>query len=330
MQLVTREFLEQDPHLPKFLGWIEAPQEVNRIMKDLPMPLVGAQGEPIPALDENKEVLTYEIFRQVVGRDEYPGPQAIGDCVSHGWKRLTDYLAVIQIYLQLKSEFGDMARMDDPDVAERKSALLEEFQEASTEVIYGLSRVEIGGQRGSYSDGSVGAWAAKAVSTYGTISWKALADKGLGGSYDPKRAKEWGAKGIPPELETLSKQHPVKVVSMVKNFRDAAALCQNGYCVAVCSNQGFTMTRDAQGFCRAQGTWNHCMMFSSCRFDRPGLLCHQNWGNNVPDGPRYKNQPTNTFWVDENIVDRMLGQSDSFTGSGFQGYPAQNLLTWTH
>jgi hypothetical protein len=313
--------------IPKFFGWVQRPDEVEKVLAGLPMPLAQSV---VPALDENKEVLLYDIFRQVVGRDEYQGPQKIGDCVGHGWKRGVDYTAVVQIHMQLISEFGQTLSYDSPDVNNRKGQLLEEFQEASCEAIYALSRCEVGGQWNSMSDGSVGAWAAKAVSTFGTISWKALAAAGYGDSYDPNRAKQWGAKGLPDKLEPSAKTHLIKNVSLVKSFKEAAALIQNGYIVPVCSNRGFTMTRDNQGFCSPSGVWNHCMMFGSVRWDRPGLLCHQNWGKNTPSGPLYKNQPDNTFWVDANVCDYMLNQEDSFSPSVFQGYPIQNLLTWAH
>lgn len=328
MQLVTKEYIENNPDSPKFLGWIDAPQEVDRIVQDLPTPFVTDSNAPVA--DDTIEVLTYKIFESVVGRGEYPGPQGIGDCVGHGYKRGTDYTAIIQIHLQLKNEFGSTISYADRDVQFRKAALLEEFQEASCEAIYALSRVEVGGQRGSYSDGSVGAWAAKAVQQYGTISWAELAKRSLGGTYSSARAKDWGAKGLPDDLESFSKQHTIQTVSKVTSYEAAKALCQNGYTVVVCSNQGFTTVRDAQGFCKASGQWNHCMMFSSYRPDRPGLLCHQNWGLNSPTGPRYKDQPSNTFWVDATTVDRMLKQNDSFTLSAFQGYPAQDILTWIH
>lgn len=309
------------------LGWIRAPQEVDKVIATLPYKSMSGI---TPASDEQTEVLAYEIYRKIVGRDEYPGPQLIGDCVGHGYKRMTDYLAVIQMHMQLKTTFGDTMQYGDPEVEQLKSQLLEEFQETSCEAIYALSRVEVGTMDGSYSDGSVGAWAAKAIQDYGTISWKALQAAGLSGTYDHNRAKQWGAKGLPNELESVARQHLVKVVTPVRNFKEAAALCQNGYTIAICSDRGFTTQRDNQGFCQPSGTWNHCMMLSSSRWDRPGLLCHQNWGRNNPSGPKYKDQPDNTFWVDAKVVDYILAQNDSFTGSGLMGYPVQNLLTWKH
>jgi len=319
-----------------FFGWVQNPAEVERVMKGLAVPLFGAAA---PSLDENKDVYLWETVRKVLNQDAPKGPQKIGDCVSWGWSNLVNYVQCVEIYKQLHSK--NLLQLPDKDLfqgtlldynnlVDDRQAILEEYQETATEVIYALSRVEVGGQRGSYSDGSVGAWAAEAVTKWGTLSRKYLESKGLGGAYDPNRAKKWGAQGLPDNLEPDAKQHLIKTVSQVKSFREAAAAIQNGYPVAVCSNQGFTMTRDGQGFCRPQGTWAHCMLFVGVRWDRPGLCCSQSWGPNTPDGPRDKDQPDNTFWVDDKTCDRMLSQDDSFTGSQFDGYPAQDLIHWDH
>jgi hypothetical protein len=317
-------------------GWIQDPDEVQRIVATLPMPY--AQGMT-PALDEKKEFFCWDIARKVLnGQDVPKGPQKIGDCVSWGWHNLVNYVSLLQIYkelrlkgvLDLESQRSGWTSAQFAEQQLIRDTILEEYQEACTEAIYGLSRVEVGGQRGSNQDGSVGAWAAKAVSEYGIITRKYLDKKGLGGAYDPTRAKKWGAQGLPDDLEPEAKQHIVKTTSMVKTFAEAAALIQNGYPVAVCSNQGFSMQRGADGFCNPEGQWAHCMLFCGVRWDKPGLCCSQSWGPNTPSGPVAKGQPDNTFWVAESTVNRMLSSEDSFTGSEFQGYPAQDFLTWHH
>jgi hypothetical protein len=302
--------------MQELCGWIDNQPAVESVLAELPYPLFSSAGRELlnqSATDD--PVLLYDIFREVIKSDPPSGPQAIGDCVSWGWGNLVNYVAAVQIHQQLKS--GQLT-------AAEAVALIEEYQEACTEAIYALSRVEVGGQRGSRSDGSVGAWAAKAVSTYGTLSRKKC------GPYSGQRAKDWGASGLPDNLEPEAKQHLIKTVSQVKSFDEAFAAIGNGYPVAVCSNQGFTMTRDSEGFCSPSGRWDHCMLFMARRSDRPGLCCSQSWGPKTPQGPLALNQPGNTFWVDAKVADRMLGQGDSFTGSQFQGYEAQDLVSWKH
>lgn len=296
------------PEVAQF-GWTPAPAEVERLlMAGLETPLKGQL-----SLDPNKEVLLYKVFRDAVGRDAPKGPQGIGDCVSWGWSNLINYIQAVQI-----------------DQAKKNGLVVPEFQEIMTEATYAFSRVEVGGQKGSYSDGSVGAWAADAAKRFGYLSRAYAASKGLSPDYDKNRAKEWGAKGVPDNLEPEAALHLCKSVAMVQSFDEAATFIQNGYPVAVCSDQGFTMTRDSQGFCKPQGTWYHCMLFMAVRFDRPGLCCSQSWGANTPDGPLALDQPDNTFWVDSATVTRMLKQRDSFAGSPFDGYMPQDFTDWKH
>jgi hypothetical protein len=303
-------------------GWVNNPDEVARQVAMLPRPLFG----DVLSADESKEVRLYDVVRKVIGKDAPKGPQGIGDCTSWGTGNFVNYTSCIQIFNKLKDNNLLHSDFEDP----QRQAIVEEYQEVATEAIYALGRVEVGGQKGSYNDGSTGIWSMQAISKYGTLSRKFLESKGLGGSYDKNRAKKWGALGLPDELEPSAFEHRVKIVSMIKSYSEAVAAIQNGYGVVVCSDQGFTMTRDRQGFCTPSGTWYHCMFFMANRIDRPGLCCSQSWGANVPDGPLDKEQPDNTFWVDANVIDRMLRQGDSFTGSAFDGYIAQDVTTWRH
>jgi len=325
MDIVSLDYINSPG--PSFLGWYDSPDSVEEQLAQMPIPL--AQGN-LPKLDEKKEVLLYEIVRQIINMDLPAGPQGIGDCVSWGWSNLINTVACVQISESLKAQNLLTVAPDDIEGQLRRSAIIEEYQEAATAVLYALMRCEVGGQWGSRSDGAVGAWAAKAATDFGSLSRPALIKAGLSGTYDPKRAKEWGAKGLPDALEPAAKQRILKTTSLIQTFEEAVTSIQNGYPVAVCSNRGFTMTRDSQGFCLPDGTWYHCMLFFANRWDRPGLCCKQSWGKTTPGGPLAKNQPTNTFWVDEKVVNYMLKQRDSFNGSNFQGYPAQDIVTWKH
>lgn len=307
------------------LGWIDNPAEVEKALSTMHMPMAAGN---LPSLDDKKEVFLYENFRQVVKADPPKGPQGIGDCVSWGWSNLINYIAAMQIWQQLKSQ--GLLNAETPEDHLVRNAIIEEYQETATEAMYALARVEIGGQRGSYEDGAVGAWAAKAATDFGTISRKALIKAGLSGPYDKNRAKDWGAKGLPDNLEPIAKTHLIKTTSLITDFDQAGSAVQNGYPVAICSNRGFTMTRDNQGFCAPSGVWNHCMLIVGVRFDRPGCCISQSWGANTPQGPTDKNQPDNTFWADASVINYILKQQDSFTASQFMGYQAQDVVTWRH
>jgi hypothetical protein len=284
-------------------GWLNRPKEVERFLSTLATPLFADAGAHLKDTGKGKTVLLYEAARKVMGQDLDPGPQKIGDCVSWGWGGAVDLLACVEVLAGERETYSWDLR-------------------TCTEAVYALSRVEFGNLDGSYEDGSVGAWAAAAAAKGGYLSRQKL------GPYDPKRAKAWGAKGLPDEYEAEAKTHVVETVSLVKSYEEARDLIANGYPVPVCSDQGFSMTRDAKGFCRPQGTWNHCMKFVAASDDsaRPGLLCDQSWGPDTPDGPKGDfDIPDNSFWVEAQTVTRMLRQGDSYAIAGFKGYEARSI-----
>ena len=306
-------------------GWQANADEVNRIASTMPQPCF-MNGTP----RGTDPVLLYEIYREVAGEDDL-GAQGIGDCVSWGFKHLVDYIQATEIHREI-NDLSAVQGLTGEELRRATEKKLYGFQMSSSEVIYALSRVEVGGQRGSRRDGSVGAWAAKAIQQYGTISYKRLEELGQGGAYDAKRAKNWGASGLPDDLEPEAFKHVVGTTSLVTNFADAAHLIENGYGVAVCSDVGFEnarrgsqTARDEQGFATPRGTWKHCMFFNAVRYDRPGLCLVNQWPLGAFTGPLALNQPKNSFWVDEKYVNTMLGQRDSWTASGHRGYPLRPL-----
>lgn len=304
-------------------GWREDRSEVSRICSTLPMPMF-MNGQP----RGTDPVCLYEIYREIAGGDDL-GVQLIGDCVSWGTKHLNDYVQCTEIKREINLLQEALA---GDELAKAVQAKLYGFEMTSSEVIYGLSRVEVGGERGSYSDGSVGAWAAKALAKYGSLSYKALGRLGLEDKYSGKRAKSWGATGLPDNLEPEAYKHIVGTTSLVTSFQDLAHLIENGYGVAICSNVGFenggrgsTTLRDSKGFATPRGQWNHCMFASAVRYDRPGACIINQWPLEAFDGPLDLNQPKNSFWADERVIDQMLKQGDSWTLSGYQGYPLRPL-----
>lgn len=288
------------------LGWFHDPEEVDRLLATLPRPLFAAAAPRLEGSGQGKTTLLYKAFK-VINKGvyiDYPA-QTIGDCVSHGFGHGVDLLEAVQIALGRQAE---------------------SFHQTATEAIYGLARVDIGGQRGSFSDGAVGAWAAKAVSTIGTV------DRDVVGPYDGNRAKDWGARGIPASVKAQAGRHKVKSVSLVSTYEELEDALANGYPVPVCSDQGFTLQRDEDGFCEPKGHWGHCMLIVGVRADdRPGACIFQSWGPEMPAGPLALDQPSNSFWADRDTVAAMLSMQDSWALSQFEGYPGQAIPgSWSY
>ena len=295
-------------------GYTPNPEAAKAYEQSLPRPTIREAGPGLFKGANNEPVLLYRALvrtcREKTGRDWVVGSQGIGDCVSWAWAHAAD------IHLAVQYQLGDSA----------------DWQPAATEAIYGGARVEGAGRStGGWSDGTYGAAAAKWVSQWGIVhrrDYPGLVDVS---SYSADRAKQWGyygcgGQGDKGRLDAEARKFPIRNVALATSFDEAAAAIEAGYPVAVCSMQGFTSHRDAQGFARASGQWAHAMCFIAVRHDRPGLLCLNSWGPDWIDGPKWpSDQPDGTFWVDSAIATSMLDDRDSFAVSGYEGFPFRDL-----
>ena len=251
--------------------------------------------------------------------------QGIGDCVSHGFEFGCTVVHAVDIILKRLHWLWNGPY--------------------ATEPIYGGSRVEARGLRpgqGGWSDGSYGGAAAKWLT-----KWGALLRQDYSGAtgnlehdlrvYSPKKASQWGNWGCggqadAEKLDVIAKERPVKSAHLVKSFAEAAASIENGYPVPVCSNQGFG-SRGKDGFAPPSGEWMHCMCFAGVRYDIPGLLLVNSWGNSWgTTAPFY---PANyphveivkcSAWVKADVATRMLAAwEDSFALAGIDGLKRREI-----
>ena len=267
-----------------------------------------AQAGPDLALDESRDVFLGSALLSVAP-DWKRGSQKIGSCVGWGWALSCDILAACDILLRNEAEtYGGRVL------------------EAS---IYAFSRVEVRGGRNLGGDGSYGGAAAKAVTKYGTLHY----GQDYGGQRftdnSGTREKTWGRDGVPDSLEKYAAEHKVESVALVKSFEDAAKALQNGYPVAVCSMQGFTMTLRDGGYLSPAGQWAHCMMFAGVRWKPyPALLCVNSWGE-CYSGDVDKTLPAqfqrSAGWVKADVCTRMLKGEDSFALAGYSGFKPRTM-----
>ena len=167
--------------------------------------------------------LAVQGLRDVLGKDPAYPAQEIGDCVSFGHGHANDLLQCVEIAL------GEPAG----------------FRETDTEFIYATSR-EVAGILGR-TDGSYGAAAVKAMTTVGLVSRELLGNQG---AYSGKRAKEWGRIGAPVDIKTKAASFKLGSAAQVSTWAELVAALTSGYPVTICSNQGFTIHRDRDGFCK--------------------------------------------------------------------------------
>jgi hypothetical protein len=288
-------------------GWVPDPEAVQAVVAAQQIP--DFKDTPAgKAVRGDEDVFLWRGVRKVNNRAApwYPNvnQRDVGCCVGCGFKHCTDVLQAVQI--------------------EQGGAF--DFKPVAVEAIYGASRVEVGGGR-IRGDGSVGAWAFDAVKRYGNLPMEGeLAD------FSPQRARAWGRSGIPDHLEAKAREHIVKAGAKVTSAEEAAKAIRQGYPIPVCSNRGFTMSRDRDGFARPSGTWNHCMGIVGVRGGaRPGFFILNSWGDQAHSGGVFPDDmPVAGFWADWNVVDGMLRQGDSFALSDVAGFPSRRLDWLVH
>lgn len=262
----------------------------------------GQAADPLP-----DHVYLWDSFTKALGRRPPSKDQgSIGSCVAFGTNSAVTYTLATQLAVN-----GGGA---------------DQFRDISEEVTYGGSRVQVGGGR-IRGDGSVGAWAAQFVNKWGIIAREKHGDHDLT-SYSVSRCREYGSRGVPAVLQDVAKQRPVKDITLVKTWPEAKKALASGYAIAVCSNRGFQMQRDANGICDPSGQWMHCMAligYATINGREYGRI-ENSWGPNAHTGPLGPgNPPSSGFYADSKVIGGMLGQGDSWAFSAVKGWPARKI-----
>ena len=289
-------------------GWINDPQAVETAMSSLPHPVFQDSWGPIKDSGKDQVVLLYNFIEKVAGAVPIR-TQTIGDCVSQGAAYAVDAAKCVDIYIHNEWE--------------------EWVAETATEDIYAGARVLIGGGEIS-GDGAFGVWAARYCNEYGAVPRGKYGKIDLT-EYSGKKARNWGkpSGGVPKTLLDIAKQHSILTVSRVDTYEQARDLLANGYAVTVASNQGFSSSRDSEGFAKPEGEWAHqmCLLGVDDNYKRPGVLCMNSWGV-WNAGPKRNNQPDGSFWIDADEVEkRMLKVGDCWAFSGYEGFKPRKLNT---
>jgi hypothetical protein len=250
-------------------------------------------------------MMLFEVVNKVLGAYPDTGTQLIGDCVSWGGhKHPLEYLQLISMamgnpldYKYIFSPYG-----------------------------YGCGRVYIGGGR-LWGDGSVGAWMADANVKYGSVP---IDEPGLP-KYSAGVAKDFGrSQQTLNQWVDKGKLHLVKSSAKVNTWDQLVQSVTNLYPVAVCSNVGYTMNIQSDGFNHRSGHWGHCMCIIGVDAEAsdPYACILNSWGDahgTIKDFKTGEEWPKGTLRVRKDDIERMLSQDDSFAYSGYDGFPGQNL-----
>lgn len=283
------------------MGWAgpEAVEQAKPIVEAMPeFRIVGEVGD-----NDDKNVRLWKAAIAVTGSHLPNYPQQVGDCVAFGAKNAVEYLQCVQ-----------MTR--GPPAS---------FRPIFPSYIYGTSRVQIGEGR-LRGDGSVGAWAAKAVQQYGVLA----ADHDRCPEYSGSISREWGRNGPPEWALDEGRKWPVKTVAQVSTAEEAREALCHGYPLTVASSFGSRDFRERDGrlVARGNGSWSHQMCLIAYDGSAPSgeryFYCLNSWGAKAHPAP-LGDEPPGGFWITWDQCDRIVGQGDSFAFSAFEGFPAQEL-----
>lgn len=270
---------------------------------------------------EGKTRLLHDDWLAVHGTPYIPRDQGKApSCVGQATAAAVDFLAAVEINSLRHPERRPPAR-------------------AAASVIYGLSRQEIGGLGPKAGGGSHNLWAVQAIQRYGVVAHLRYPLLGIDlRKPSPAQCIKYGMEGIPDGLEFVARLHPVKDYIAIDSYEELRdAIVMGGCPVTIGSSQGFgdgRLRRDSEGFLNPPGrrwwpsVWNHSMVcIGVCDKGRKGALILNSWGTDWISGPnRFPNTPEGCFFVDAKIIDKMVGQADSYAIRGFRGYA--NYQIW--
>jgi len=305
-----KSVVDQTPPHANGMGWIDDPARVRAVVATFANPYFGDAGRRLVQSAKDEDALLYKAFEKATGKPWQPHDQnGTGCCVGEGNSGAVEMLSAVEIAL------GESQQ---------------EYRPISAAAVYALAR-EVGHDLGN-QDGAVGADAAKALMTLGSISCEEANDtNGRDGTAKDHAAlaKRWGRTGLPGDRKTLAKVHLVKTVSQVRTPEEVRAALVNGYPVTICSSVGFEghggFKRDKDGFCYPGGTWPHWMFVGAYRADMKAFLVFQSWGPSLPPGPKALDQPDGTFWITWSAMQRIVSSGECYALSSFNGYQAREL-----
>lgn len=146
----------------------------------------------------------------------------------------------------------------------------------------------------------------------------------------------WGRTGTPDEVLKLGLNHQIRNAADVNDYNVARDFCANGYPLWACSSLGFSDKRDANGYSRTEGSWNHSWIIGGYD-DRPEIvslygyplaLFVHDWGRWNSGGRQVLGTdlliPEGSMWIDA----RLLNKCDLTALSGLRGWKRNTLPTW--
>jgi hypothetical protein len=247
--------------------------------------------------------------------------QERGDCVSHG----TRNAALLSLACEIVTAKPDevTGRVDGkPDVPEagQKDGVL------STEYFYWW--------RGYNGDGWSCEAAADVAVKRGMMLRKPYPELDIDlTEYSGRLAGTYGSKSPPSKIEDVGNDHVVRTATELDSFEQVRDFLANGYGISSCGGEGFSSTRDENGYSPRRGSWAHAMAYIAAddrdevkqKYGSPLVCILNSWGR-WNSGPRRimgttLDIPEGAFWAKWSDISRR----SMIAFSSLNGWPARKL-----
>lgn len=217
------------------------------------------------------------------------------------------------------------------------------FHRSSHAFLYWQARKKYGMAKGSPSDenndGVASGSIPEVLTQIGQVNRDESGDLNAYGGGSDALATQWGCgridSALAQKLEAAAKDNIITDWAPVTSFQEMADGIASGGVALGSDGQGFTMTRDKDGFCRPSGTWQHyqvrCSVGTYGAAQRKGCGYWQSWGKDAPQGPYLADHPGNCFGVDAEVQDMIIKSGEWAVVFGFEPWELEAAnydITW--
>jgi hypothetical protein len=154
--------------------------------------------------------------------------------------------------------------------------------------------------------------------------------------YSSRLAGKWGRSEPPGSIKNFGLKHRIRQATELDSFDEVRDFLYQGYGISTCGGEGWSSTRDANGFSKRRGGWSHALAYVGAddrdiikeKYGEPLVLIMNSWGV-WNSGPRRIlgttiDIPKGSYWSRWSDCKRRY----MVAFSGADGWPARKLPDW--
>ena len=159
-------------------------------------------------------------------------------------------------------------------------------------------------------------------------------------NYSKSIAHKWGSQKPPSDVIDQLNDHKVKSSSRCKSWDTVRDALSAGYALCTCGGEGFSKSRDDNGYSKRSGSWSHALTYigyddsewAHKTYGQQLVLILNSWGPswNSDNGPYPQGNkslpkiPRGSFWAKWSDVKNR----DCYAISSVVGFPNRKLKNW--